>query len=162
MLRTIPHQHTDSADPGQGPDLHAARCHPTPIIPAGCNWLISGKHLCYAKLRAAVKKATSCLQLCTPTVQATMGPGVQAEVSLSVDPRVLWWLVNSEIHWPDGHPMLGFQSMPEHALSSPPLAYISLGHLWPVVGQKKLEKVIIKDCSTSLSETFTFIIAVRR
>src|SRR4029434_3298277 len=73
------------------------------------------------------------------------GPGVQAEVSLSVDPRSPWGSCTVEIHWPDGHPMLGFQSRSEHALSPPPLAYISLGHHWPVVGQKKLEKVIIKE-----------------
>ena len=110
------------------------------ITLAGDPWLLLNSHS-----SCTVKKATSCIQLCIPTVQATMGPGVQAEVSLSVDPRSPWGSCTVEIHWPDGHPMLGFQSRSEHALSSPPLAYISLGHHWPVVGQKKLEKVIIKE-----------------
>ena len=37
-----------------------------------------------------------------PTVQATTGPGVQAEVSLSVDPRSPWGSCTVEFHWPDG------------------------------------------------------------
>src|SRR4029434_7189324 len=81
----------------------------------------------------------------TPLCRPLTGPGVRAEVSLSVDPRSPWGSCTVDIPWPDGHPMLGFQSRSEHALSSPPLAYISLGHHWPVVGQKKLEKVIIKE-----------------
>ena len=45
-----------------------------------------------------VKKATSCTQLGHPAVQATTGPGVQAEVSLSVDPRSPWGSCTVEFH----------------------------------------------------------------
>ena len=85
----FPHQHTDGADPGRGPDLHAARCNPTPIIPAGCNWLISGKHLCYAKLRAAVKKAASpAASSCAPLLcRPLTGPGVHERSAYQLIPE---------------------------------------------------------------------------
>src|SRR4029434_7320214 len=87
------------------------------------------------------------------------GPGVYREVSLSVDPRSPWGSCTVEIHWPDGHPMLGFQSRSEHALSPPPLAYISLGHHWPVVGQVSRvgEELQAVHQVNSRSETFAII-----
>src|SRR4029434_3009400 len=95
----------------------------------------------------------------TPLCRPLTGPGVQAEVSLSVDPRSPWGSCTVEIHWPDGHPILGFQSRSEHALSSPPLAYISLGHHWPVVGQVSRvgEELQAVHQVNSRSETFAII-----
>ena len=119
--------------------------------PAGyCRTL---RRSCHALTKHACVGYHKCKKCCLhqlhpavhPTVRATRDLGVYWEVIQSVDPRSPWGSCTVEIHWPDGHPMLGFQSRSEHALSSPPLAYISLGHHWPVVGQKKLEKVIIKE-----------------
>ena len=69
-----------------------------------------------------------------PTVQATTGPGVQAEVSLSVDPRVPWgarkqW--NFTDHLVSRLPFISCLDM----LCSVPLHYISPPSGGQVVGQ---------------------------
>ena len=82
-----------------------------------------------------------------PTVRATWDLGSRQRSAYQLIPescgaRAQWNFTDQMVN-----PMLGFQSRSEHALSSSPLAYISLGHHWPVVGQEKLERsIIIKEC----------------
>ena len=89
--------------------------------------------------------SNSCIQLGTPLCRPLTGPGVQAEVSLSADPRVPWGSCTVEFHWPFGQtPTVSklFQGtlyfMPEHApliplalyKSDPPMAKLSGTRNW--------------------------------
>ena len=86
--------------------------------------------------KAASPAASSCAPpLCRPLT----GPGVQAEVSLSVDPRVPWGSCTVEFHWPFGQTQQ-FQGSPSSTLykADPPPA-----KLW--VKSSGVGEVIIKE-----------------
>ena len=147
----FPHQHTDGADPGRGPDLHAARSNPSPIIPAGCNWLIAGKHLCYAKLRAAVKKAASpAASSCAPLLcRPLTGPGVHERSAYQLIPefrgaRAQW---NFTDHLVKPQQFLNGFKAPLH------LHYIRPTLLWPSCGSSRA--VLEKSSSRSTSDNIT-------
>ena len=79
----------------------------------------------------------------TPLCRPLTGPGVQAEVSLSVDPRVPWGSCTVEFHWPFGH----FNSF--KTVSRPPssLHYIRptllMAMLW--VKSSRVGEVLFKE-----------------
>ena len=116
----FPHQLTDGANPGQGPDLHAARCHQTPIIPAGCNWL-TWKTTLLRKVGAAVKKGrlTSCIQLCKPP--RDLGSRQRSAYQLipeSCGARAQWNFTDQMVN-----PMLGFSELACTCSHSPSALY---------------------------------------
>src|SRR4029434_6225964 len=80
---------------------------------------------------------TSSIQLGTALCRPFTGPGVHERSSYHLIPEFrgarAQWNFTDHLVKPNG-----FKAPPQ-------LPYISLGHHWPVVGQKKLEKVIIKE-----------------
>ena len=108
-----------------------------------------------------VKKGclTSCLQLCTPLCKTPRDLGSRQRSAYQLIPgvrgaRAQWNFTDQMVN-----PMLGFSELAWTCSHSPPLAYISLGHHWPVVGQVSRvgEELQAVHQVNSRSETFAII-----